>query len=98
MSAVSRRERVQTGAMEPLLDGGYSERTYEGFAWRCDGCGLVWEKRNQAEQCEGRGHTPAYQAGPYGRCWIENGQLRGSPTFYPRRALRRERLEAAAGA
>jgi predicted amidophosphoribosyltransferase len=94
MSSVTKRGRVQTEAMEPLLSGGYSQRQYEGYSWRCDGCGLVWEKRNQAADCERRGHKPAYQAGPYGRCWIENGQLRGNPVFYPRRAIRRERVEA----
>ena len=90
---VTRRERIETTAMEPLLDGGVRERTYDAYAWRCDTCGLVWEKKHQAQDCTARGHKSRYQQGPYGNCWIENGVLRGNPIFYTRVAIRREPVE-----
>jgi hypothetical protein len=88
MSNVTQREQVEATMTEPLIDGGYQERTYRGFAWRCDGCGLVWEKRHQAQGCEGRNHQGRYEAGPYGG-YVENGRHVGG-RYYPRAALRRE--------
>lgn len=96
MSTVTRREANPTAIMTPTLDGGYVEHTIEAaHAWRCDGCGLVWEKRWHAEACEERGHVPSFQQGPYGVKYVENGQPVGDLRYYQRSAIRREALASA---
>jgi hypothetical protein len=46
VSTVTRREARPTEIMEPTIDGGYVEYTIDqAHAWRCNGCGLVWEKQ-----------------------------------------------------
>jgi hypothetical protein len=87
VSNVTQREQIEAETSEPTMGGTYVEKTYQGFAWRCDGCGLVWSKRHQAEGCEARGHRAGYTARYGGR--VVNG-VWGGGTEYPRRALRRE--------
>lgn len=83
-------ERIRAGKMEPMLDGSYSERTFEGYAWRCDECGLVWDRRRFADSCASRGHRPSFQEGPYGVRFVLNGVPQGNIHYYTRTALRRE--------
>jgi hypothetical protein len=93
---IKRMERMDTTWMEPMLSGDsfwYSERTEVTHRYMCRGCGLVWEKKHQARNCESRGHKTSYQDGPYGRVWVENGKLCGNPTYYTRSAVRREKLD-----
>lgn len=92
-AGITRLERVDTAFMEPHLAGDslhYVETTEEGYLYRCDECGLVWEKKWHARECAGRGHKTSFEQGPYGRCWIENGRMMGSPVYYTRRAVRRD--------
>lgn len=98
MSDVTQREQIETTTSEPLMDGSYQERDYRAFAWRCDGCGLVWSKRHLAVDCESRNHVAAFEAGPYGGTYVLNGVLQGNLRYYPRRALRREPVGQAAPA
>ncbi len=58
MAHVTRREQITVSIMEPWTDGSYHPGGVTKYAWRCDGCGLVWPMRWQARECEGRGHTP----------------------------------------
>jgi hypothetical protein len=62
----------------------YAERTISGYAWSCDGCGLIWEKRWHAEGCAERSHAPSF-AQHYGG-YTENGQHKGG-TSYTRQAI-----------
>lgn len=89
-----------TSRMEPIshevMQGKYYEQhvTYEqetikGFAWRCDECRLVWEKRWQADSCSRRKHAAVFQQRYGGR--VENGEYRGGKS-YTRRAIRRDTL------
>jgi hypothetical protein len=91
MSNVERlAETVETGSMEALVSGGYSERTYNAHLWKCSGCGLCWSRRRQAEDCEHRGHVARYEDGPYGVRFILNGVPQGDIHYYTRQAVRRD--------
>jgi len=57
----------------------YKERTITGFAWACDSCGLIWEKKWHAEGCTGRGHLRSFEQ-RYGG-YVENGIHRGGTSF-----------------
>jgi hypothetical protein len=35
--------------------------TFEGHLWGCVGCGLVWDRRWHAEQCEDRNHVTRWE-------------------------------------
>lgn len=58
--------RTVTGVMEPMMDGSFRETSYEGNLWRCEECGLVWDKKWYAETCAQREHATSFQQGPYG--------------------------------
>ena len=97
MSTVTRREVSETSVMEPTLAGSYVETVLEQtHLWRCDGCGLVWEKRWHAQSCEERGHARSFDQGPYGVRYVENGRPVGNLRWYRRSAVRRERVGVAA--
>lgn len=64
----------------------YAERTITGFAWGCDSCGLIWEKKWHAESCSQHGHQPRFEQ-HYGG-YVVNGQHRGG-TSYTRHAIGR---------
>lgn len=87
-SNVSRLEKATIPTMEPMLDGNYSPSSYEGHLWRCNGCGLVWTRRHEAFECEGRKHAASY-AKRYGVRYVLNGEpVGGYEIVY--RAVRRE--------
>lgn len=69
----------------------YREKNYEGFNWKCNGCGLVWRKKHLAAGCEGRKHVTRFFEYYGGR--IENGVHVGGAK-YAREAIRRERTES----
>jgi hypothetical protein len=97
MSNVTRREQAATEMMTATMSGNYEPHTLEyAHLWRCDGCGLVWQKRWHAETCEGRGHKTSFQQGPYGVQRVENGKAVGTLTYYTRQAVRREKVEVMA--
>jgi hypothetical protein len=90
MSTVTRRERIdgRAATMEPTLSGNYVELTIEHkYAWRCDGCGLVWERQWHAASCAERNHAPRWEQRYGGH--VENGRHVGFKA-YPRVAMRRE--------
>ena len=61
--SVTKREKIETTTMEAYLSGDnvrYEETDIEKFAWRCNGCGLVWSRKHQAEGCKERGHKTFY--------------------------------------
>src|SRR5947209_6288837 len=89
MSTVTRRETIETSTMDALYEGGYAQRDLTKRAWCCDGCGLVWTRRSQAESCESRGHVPQYVDTYYYQVVIE-GHAQIVEQSYPRVALRRE--------
>lgn len=96
MSNVTRQEKIETEAMEAHLSGDsvfYVEKLYTANAWRCDGCGLVWEKRHQAQECESRKHVTQFDQ-HYGGTVI-NGVHQGGSKF-TRYAIRREKVEVPA--
>ena len=78
---------VDTSTMDARLDGGYSERAITKRAWRCLGCGRLWSRRYQAEDCESRGHVDSYVDTYYGRGYMLNGVFQGRVTHYTRRCL-----------
>lgn len=93
---VTRMEKITTQCMQAHSVSAdsvnYVEKTYEGHAWMCNGCGLVWEKRHQAEGCRARGHKAVYVDKYYGRGAVVNGVFTGKVTTYERRAIRREKV------
>ena len=93
MSSVTKRNPITTRWMTPLINGGFVEASEQAHEWRCDGCGLVWDKRNHAQDCEKRGHLAHWEAGPYGVTYVLNGVPQGNLRWYPRDAIRRERVE-----
>ena len=94
MSAITRRDMVTANIMEPLIDGGYRPDSVRKYSWRCDGCGLVWPMKHQAESCESRGHVASYSQS-YAKGPIINGRP-SRVDYYDRSAIRRERVEVAA--
>jgi hypothetical protein len=93
MSSVTRRDKINTEIMEPHLTQNtfyYVETTVEQVSsWRCDGCGLVWEKKWHAESCENRDHKTSFEQ-RYGGT-IVNGKHVGYRAFV-RKAMRREKV------
>jgi len=94
MSAIKKLERLEgTEYMKAKLAGDtsvyYVDATYTSHAYQCLGCGLVWDRKNTAADCERHGHAAQYDA-RYGG-YVENGQWKGGRS-YPRRAIRRESL------
>ena len=62
MSAIRRLERIQAGSMELHIDlagdaAYYVEGTINPHTYACLGCGLVWDRKWHAEQCEDRQHV-----------------------------------------
>ena len=64
------------------------EYTIMKFYWKCIKCGLIWQTRHEAEECENRGHKDSYQR-VYGVTAIVNDKPVGGwiATF---RAVRKE--------
>lgn len=89
---ITKCERIKAGAMMPTLEGGFIEVDYDGFAWKCDGCGLVWTRQHQAANCEKRGHVAEYESQLYGVKRVENGVPVGDLHTFTRRAIRREKV------
>lgn len=87
---ITKRERITAGTMSPTLDGGFIEIEFTGFAWRCDGCGLVWSRQHQAVNCAQRNHVPQYESQLYGVRRVENGVPVGYLHTFTRHALRKE--------
>ena len=88
MSKVLKCEPIESAVMSATVDGGYVERGYTGNAWKCAGCGRVWEKRWHSESCEQRGHVDRFKqeyfAGP-----VINGVARRTGVYW-RVCIRRE--------
>jgi hypothetical protein len=98
VSTVSRAGKGIVEFMEPHVSQDsiwYVEKSNSaGTLWRCDGCGLVWTRRYQAEGCEKRGHVSTYHDGPYGVRYYMNGKPIGDIHYYPRYAVRRDSGDA----
>lgn len=88
---ITRLERIKTTSMEPMMDGSYREHQHDSWAWRCDDCGLVWDRKNLAEHCGERKHVPQFEDGPYGVKYVLNGVPQGNVHYYTRQAMRREK-------
>ena len=94
-SRVSRLEARKTTIMEPVLSGDsvvYRQADVDGYLWRCEDCGLVWDKKWYADSCSKRSHVPSFEQGPYGVTHMENGVPQGRLYYYTRRAIRRDRV------
>jgi len=87
---ITRCERIKAGAMSPTLSGGYVEIEYDGYAWKCDGCGLVWNRQGYASTCADRGHVEQFESQLYGVTHVINNVPQGRPHSFTRYALRRE--------
>jgi hypothetical protein len=96
LRGVTRLERLRSETMDAHLAGDsvyFVEKEIENYAYRCDSCGLVWDKRHRAEQCAARGHKSSFRDGPYGVSYVLNGVPQGRNIhYYTRTALRREKL------
>lgn len=68
----------------------YEEVTVEKNPWKCMECGLVWQTKHEAEECEGRKHAESYTK-RYGVRYVENGRPVGGyeVTF---KAIRKEEI------
>lgn len=86
------REEIETTVMEPMLNGGYHERTYAAHAWQCPSCGLVWDKKWYAESCATRNHAPSFQQ-RYGVRGTLNGKPYGNIYYVTRQSLRRDPIK-----
>jgi len=74
-----RRHDIMEARLSGDADVTYIERSIEGYAWACDGCGLLWEKKWHAEKCESRGHVKSFDQ-RYGG-YVENGVWRGGKAY-----------------
>jgi len=96
MSKVTKAGEGDLEMMEPHVSTDsvwYVETRKPGATmWRCEGCGLVWTRRHQAEGCEGRGHVPKYEDGPYGVTAMVNGKPVGNIHYFTRYAVRRDKI------
>lgn len=99
MATVTRLERITITVMEPNLCGdtlNYYEKETGGSAWRCDECGLVWDRKSYAEGCADRGHKTNFEQTYYGRGALVNGVFTGTVTTYERRPIRQDGIRVAA--
>jgi hypothetical protein len=96
MSKITQLERTRVGTLGPLLEGGYVESSYQRYLWRCDLCGLVWDRKDYAQGCAERGHRASFEQGPYVVATVENGESKpfrgGTLRYVTRRAVRRDRV------
>ena len=90
MSKAIKKEQIEATATIPMEYGGYTEARYKCFAWMCAGCGLVWDRRHLAQECEKRGHIDAFEK--MYCSGTENGKPI-NPRYYPVVALRRDSIE-----
>lgn len=88
----TRREMVDCPFMEPYQDGSFVATSKVGYAWRCDDCGLVWDRKHYAENCGRRQHVAHWRRG-YGATMILNG-VPNYKGFIEVDAIRRESLNA----
>ena len=99
MSKVTIQEPILTGVMQAHVSDRsvtFAEASYQGNAWRCEGCGLVWEKRWHAETCDKRDHRTSFVQqyfrpgpGPMGNA-IVDGVYQGKVLEYTRQSIRRD--------
>lgn len=90
---VTRLEKIETTMMEPILSGDtgihYVEKTITGYAWCCNACGLVWDRKWMAEQCGERKHRPTFDQ-VYHRAVMHQGKMVDSTYAITRQAIRCE--------
>ena len=87
MSSIVRVGRVSTSMMEPNMMSEvdiWREVGIEANTYGCTGCGLVWDRKWYAEQCEDRNHAHTWEQRYGGR--IENERHVGYKA-YSRTAL-----------
>lgn len=89
---ITKRELTDCPFMEPYTDGSFVATSEVGNAWRCDGCGLVWDRKHYAQFCSTRGHKIMWERG-YGATMVVNG-VPNHKGFEPVYAIRREELDA----
>lgn len=91
-------EAVNTATMEPYLAGDgleWHEEDITTRTWRCNTCGLVWDRRHRAVSCAQRGHVARFEDRyPY-QIQTAYGP-RVAYNTYTRVALRRDRAEVKA--
>ncbi len=95
-------EKEEMTFMEPMLDGSYTEVEVEKYPWKCKICGLVWQTREDAENCPYElkppfcpvkpPHFPTYKR-MYGVRYVENGSPRGNIYTVDFKAMRKEEPE-----
>ena len=82
MSAIRKMDKVEAAYMEPHISGNtvfYSENSGEFNSYACLGCGWIWDRKWQAETCEGRRHASRFEQG-YGGGGV-NGVYKPATTF-----------------
>lgn len=92
---IAMKEKAKVTIMEPLFVGDQSvtwkETEIVKNLWQCVACGLVWQMKHEAENCEKRGHKPSYIRYYGGR--FENGVHVGGKQI-PFYAVRKEKPSA----
>jgi len=93
MSKVRNLGKTTAETMEPIVRNlsaaaEWRHSTFEGHLWGCVGCGLVWDRKWHATNCEDRKHVARWEQ-RYGGI-TENGVHKGGRT-YPRIARGRRR-------
>ena len=93
MSKVKNLGKTMSIKMEPVIHNlgasvEWDEQSFEGHLWGCVGCGLVWDRKWHASDCEKRNHVVRW-AQRYGG-WVENGVHKGGRS-YPRIARGRNK-------
>ena len=89
MSAIKRIGETSSGMMEPHVDSSgeatyYVKKEITATTYGCTGCGLVWDRKRYAEECESRGHSTFFTQ--YYGGYFENGKHVGG-TEYRRQSL-----------
>ena len=93
MSKVQNLGKTTSETMEPIVRNleaaaEWQLSTFEGHLWGCMGCGLVWDRKWHASDCEKRNHVVRWAQRYGGR--VENGVHKGGRS-YPRIARARNK-------
>jgi len=77
--AVATKTKVTTTMMETTNGETWHEKSIEVSLTACSSCGLLWDRKWQAESCEKRGHVESFPQ-HYGG-YVENGVYKPANTY-----------------
>ena len=77
--SVATKTKVTTTMMETFSGATWHEKSIDVWLIACSSCGLMWDRKSQAESCKERGHVESFPQS-YGG-YVENGVYKPANTY-----------------